>query len=271
MREWERHFPGMFDNAFAISATANIILQLANPAVGYGVKESIVHSGNVFKHPWKRTRTTLTYISVALLGTGEEKLTYRKAVGHSHQAVRSREDSPVKYNAFSTDLQLWVASCIFWGYYDLWTKMHGQPSHADAEKMLRMLEPVATTLQVKPEDWHQSLDGFNAYWEKHLNELEIDDVIRQYLTDLTEFKFLNKGFQLLFADFNRFVTAGFLPPQIRKQMHMEWSDKKQKAFDMLLRSVGLLNRITPLLIRGFSMNLFLWDLRYRIRTGKSLV
>ena len=43
-----------------LAAGANVIMQLARPAVGYGVYESKVETGRLDRHPVKRTRTTLT-------------------------------------------------------------------------------------------------------------------------------------------------------------------------------------------------------------------
>ncbi|WP_448222861.1 oxygenase MpaB family protein [Gordonia iterans] len=67
-----------------LAGTANVIMQLSVPAVGYGVYESKVESGNVLKHPVKRTRTTLTYLAVAARGTPE----LRKAYGTTLQMPR---------------------------------------------------------------------------------------------------------------------------------------------------------------------------------------
>ncbi|HXO57836.1 MAG TPA: oxygenase MpaB family protein, partial [Mycobacterium sp.] len=39
---------------------ANVIMQLAQPGVGYGVMESRVESGRIDLHPIKRARTTFT-------------------------------------------------------------------------------------------------------------------------------------------------------------------------------------------------------------------
>ena len=47
---------------------SNIIMQLANPKVGWGVHESRVDSGSAFHHPVKRARTTGTFLAVALIG-----------------------------------------------------------------------------------------------------------------------------------------------------------------------------------------------------------
>ena len=95
-----------------MGGTANIIMQLARPGVGYGVVESTVDSGRLFLHPVKRTRTTLTYLAVAAIGTDEERRLYRRAVDRSHAKVRSTEASPVPYNAFDQELQLKLQSFL---------------------------------------------------------------------------------------------------------------------------------------------------------------
>jgi uncharacterized protein (DUF2236 family) len=95
-----------------LAGTANVIMQLSRAPVGYGVLESKVDSGNVFHHPLKRTRTTLTYLAVASMGTDAERAAYRRGVNRPHAQVHSSVESPVAYNAFDTDLQLWVAACL---------------------------------------------------------------------------------------------------------------------------------------------------------------
>ena len=52
---------------------ANVIMQLSAPPVGYGVLESPVDSGNVYKHPFKRARTTGTYLAAATIGTDNDR------------------------------------------------------------------------------------------------------------------------------------------------------------------------------------------------------
>ncbi|MBB3036654.1 uncharacterized protein (DUF2236 family) [Hoyosella altamirensis] len=56
-----------------LAAGSNVIMQLSRPGMGYGVVESQVDSGNLYKHPFKRARTTITYLAVAILGTDEDK------------------------------------------------------------------------------------------------------------------------------------------------------------------------------------------------------
>src|SRR5947209_16690937 len=109
---------GMGDGLMGIAllaGPANVIMQLARPAVGYGVMESRVESGRVDLHPVKRARTTFTYLAVAGRGNDEQKAAFRRAVNRVHAQVYSTDESPVKYHAFDKDLQLWVAACLYKG------------------------------------------------------------------------------------------------------------------------------------------------------------
>ena len=103
--------------AFTAGA-ANVVTQLARPAVGYGVVESKVDSGNLLKHPWKRARTTFQYLAVAVMGTDDDRAAFRAAVDGAHRHVKSEPTSPVRYNAFDRELQMWVAACLFVGLED---------------------------------------------------------------------------------------------------------------------------------------------------------
>ena len=98
-----------------LAGPANVIMQLARPGVGYGVMESRVESGRVDLHPIKRARTTFTYLAVATAGSDAQKAAFRRAVNRAHAQVYSTPDSPVQYNAFDLDLQLWVGACLYKG------------------------------------------------------------------------------------------------------------------------------------------------------------
>ena len=75
--------------ASLLAATANVIMQLAQPEVGYGVVESTVESAQLMRHPVRRWLTTVTYLSVALMGTPAERAAVRRMVSRSHAQVRS--------------------------------------------------------------------------------------------------------------------------------------------------------------------------------------
>ena len=115
---------------------ANVIMQLARPGVGYGVLESRVESGRIDLHPIKRARTTFTYLAVAMAGSDAQKAAFRRAVNRAHAQVYSTADSPVEYNAFDPDLQLWVAACLYKGGVDFYRTFVGEMDEQDADAPL---------------------------------------------------------------------------------------------------------------------------------------
>lgn len=270
-KEWDQRFPGVMDSIGMFGAGANIIMQLALAPVGHGVAESKVHSGSIFHHPIKRTRTTLTYLAVAMLGNSEEKQAYRNAVNRSHAQVRSDENSPVKYNAFSPELQLWVAACLYWGYIDIMEKFRGPMSREQAEAFYLLAKPLGTTLQVRPEMWPKDLAAFEQYWQQNLPKLHIDERVRVMLTDIAELKFMPAPVPALLGGFHRFVTIGFLPPEVREQMQFDWNPAQQRRFERMLKVVGRANRLMPRVLRQAPTLLFMRDFRRRLRKGLPMV
>jgi uncharacterized protein (DUF2236 family) len=133
------------DGAALLASTANAVMQLARPAVGYGVLESTVEGGQVMRHPFRRIRNTITYVSVALMGTDKERAYYRRRVNRSHALVRSAADSPVSYNAVDPRLQLWVAARLYRGGLDVRTRLHGPPDEATADAIYRQCRRLGTT------------------------------------------------------------------------------------------------------------------------------
>jgi len=253
-------------------ATANVIMQLALKPVGYGVAESVVDSGNVLIHPLKRLRTTLSYLAVAVLGTDEEKALYRREVDISHRYVHSAPGAAVKYNAFDPELQLWVAACLYQGFALSYEILRGTLDESSADAIYAESATFATTLQVRPDKWPADRGAFDGYWNAGLERTEIDDFTRTHLWQLVNLEMMPRWQRLRpLVLLSRFFTAGFLPPELREQMHMEWSARDQSKFDRLFRMLGRFSRFQPRRTREFPLNLLMWDLRRRIRNDKPLI
>ncbi len=271
LREWDQQFPGMFDGIRIMAGTANVIMQLAVSAVGHGVMETRVDSGNIFKHPLKRTRTSLAYVVVSLAGTDAEKLIYRKAINGAHAQVHSIAESKVKYNAFDPELQLWVAACIYWGLVDTAGKLNMKLSPAQVADLYKMAAPLGTALQVRASMWPIDSDAFNEYFAQGLTKIHIDDSVRAYLNSLVDLKFTHPLMSFALRRLNRFVTIGFLPAEVRTAMHFSWNAKQERTFNRLLTVVGAINRMLPRVIRQWPYNLILHGFRKRVSKGIPLV
>jgi len=258
-----------------LAGPANVIMQLARPGVGYGVMESRVEGGRVDRHPIKRARTTFTYLAVATKGTDEQKEAFRRAVNQAHAQVYSTAESPVEYNAFDPELQLWVAACLYKGSVDVYRAFIGEMDDETADRHYRDGMALGTTLQVPPEMWPADRAAFEQYWEQSLTKLHIDDAVRKYLYPIATSRV--PGVQLpwplqgLYERFALLITTGFLPQRFRDEMKLDWDPVKQEQFDRVIAVVRFINKLTPSVIRTFPFNVLLHDLDWRIRTGRPLV
>jgi uncharacterized protein (DUF2236 family) len=258
-----------------LSGPANVIMELARPGVGYGVKESRVESGRADRHPIKRARTTFTYLAVAISGTEAQKAAYRRAVNRSHAQVYSTDESPVKYHAFDKDLQMWVAACIYKGTVDVYRVFVGELDDETADRHYEQGKAFGTTLQVPEEMWPADRAAFDKYWEAALDEVHIDDTVRDYLYPIALGRVgkveLPAPIQRRLDEFNLLITTGFLPQRFRDEMRLPWDEDRQRRFDRLMARLRTVNNLLPRFVRQFPFNVLLKDLDRRIRKGLPLV
>lgn len=260
----------MVGPAGMLGAAANVVLQLGSPGVGYGVVESKVDSGNVMIHPWKRLRTTLSYLVVALFGSEADRAAYREAVNRSHRAVHSDESSPVAYNAFDPELQLWVAACLYVGVRDARLLLGGPLSEADADGLYAECARLGTSLQVRPEMWPADRAAFEDYWTAGLARIRYDEPVREHLMKVVELRMVPRWMQLGNARVNRFFTTGFLPPEARAAMRLDWSERDQRRFDRWMAVFRLFSRLQPRWVRMLPIYVSRAEIRLRIRRGWKL-
>jgi uncharacterized protein (DUF2236 family) len=257
-----------------LAGPANVIMQLARPAVGYGVMESRVESGRVDLHPIKRARTTFTYLVVAANGTEEQKAAFRRAVNRAHAQVYSLPDSPMAYNAFDLDLQLWVGACLYKGAVDVYRMFVGEMDDETADTHYREGMALGTTLQVPPQMWPADRAAFDEYWRTSLEKVHIDDAVRNYLYPIAVARAampLPRLIRKPLENFALLITTGFLPQRFRDEMRLPWDARRQRRFDRLISVLRIANSVVPKFIRQFPFNVLLRDLDWRIKTGRPLV
>lgn len=252
-------------------AAANVAMQMARPGVGYGVMESKVESGSLMLHPWKRARTTTQYLSVAILGSEEEKRQFREATNTAHRRVRSDPGSKVKYNAFDRNLQLWVACCLYIGFEDAYQLLNGKLSPDQAEEFYSTSASLATTLQVTDDMWPATRADFDAYWNAASSLAVPDEKIRAFVDDLLHLRMIHWYLRAIFGGLLRFLTIGFLGPYFREQYQLTWTESDQRRFENLFLFVGFVNRFVPKFLRFAPTHWLMRDLRRRIRKELAII
>lgn len=269
------HFDDGLMGVALLAGPANVIMQLARPGVGYGVYESRVESGRVDLHPIKRARTTFTYLAVATKGSDAQKKAFRRAVNGAHAQVYSTDESPVKYHAFDKDLQLWVAACLYKGGVDVYRLFVGELDDETADQHYVDGANLGTTLQVPQEMWPADRAAFDDYWQRSLDEVHIDDTLRDYLYPIAANRIrgvrLPGPIQRRLEASALLITTGFLPQRFRDEMRLPWDDERQRAFDRVIAVLRTVNHALPSVVRQFPFNVLLKDLDRRVRTGRPLI
>ena len=253
-----------------LAGNANVVMQLSRPEVGHGVMNSRVHSGSALRHPVKRARTTFTYIAVSMLGTDEERTTFRRAVNGQHAQVVSTDEEPVSYRAMDPELQRWVAACLYVGTRDISARLHGPMDQAEADALYAHCARFGTTLQMPADAWPADRAAFERYWVEQVGRIQVDDAVRGYFGRLLLMGAVGPlgryvvGRQL-------FATRGFLPHEFRQELGLPWSSDDERRFTRLTRRAGLVERLLPMSFRSLPFDLLRADLRRRVRSGRPLV
>ena len=228
-----------------------ILLQLANPAIGHGVAD---HS-HFAARPLDRLNGTLSYVYATVFGDADLAATMAARVNHAHVPVHSSGTTP-EYNAFSPDLQLWVAATL----YDTATHLHGllygPLDDETADAVYREYSRLGTSLQVPPELWPKGRAAFRDYWNEQLTLLTTDAATRAVAHDLLHSRTAPIWYRAALP-LARLMTAGLLPPPVRELFELPWSARHQQRFDRVLGGIRLIYPRLPRLVRYWPKNHYL--------------
>lgn len=252
---------------------ANVVMQLADPAVGYGVVESRVDSGRGDLHPIKRARTTAQYLSVATLGRESDRRFFHEAVHAIHARVTSTSSSPVRYNANHARSQLWVALCLVRYYTDQWEMVHGPLTREELDEVVRIAAPLGTTLNVPDAWWPTTWARYEQMFAQGLDGVEIGEPVRAYLQSIADFSVLRVRMGRVGAVAHRTIgpwaltmTKFGVPPRIRQEMGWEITHHDLRRRRRVVALSTALGRILPTPLHVY-YRLNLADLRARRRLG----
>ena len=257
-------------------AGANVIMQLANPAVGYGVLESRVERGRADTHPVKRARTTALYLAVATIGNDDDKEFMHREVKRIHDEVFSTSSSPVRYSGNSRELQLWVALCLIRFFVDQYELLYRELDAAERENVLTLASPLATVLNVPEEDWPATWAEYEDRFAAGMADAEIDDPVRQMLDDLCAFRILDGKFRgagdlarRALGPTNHSYTRFGVPASTREQMNWEITPADLRRKRRMNAVARVADKVLPMPLKKM-YTLALWDMRIRRRLGISV-
>ena len=222
------------------------------------------------RHPVRRTRTTLSFMWLALYGSDDERLVVRRGVDAQHRHVRSRPGDDVAYDAFDPELQLWVAACMYVGTLQGYETLYGRPEDVLADRLLRQCSRFATTLQVAEHRWPQNVPEFDRYWSEAVSRVRFEEITTRYLREFIDAKFLPRPLAALVRPWHRLLVVGFLDSAFREALGVQWSERDQCRFDQCRAALRWLNRSIPPVVASLPWNIVRFDTRRRLKRGRPL-
>ncbi|MBM4548121.1 DUF2236 domain-containing protein [Rhodococcus hoagii] len=96
------------------------------------------------KHPWKRARTTFTYLSVAILGSDDERRAYREAVNGAHRHVPVRREQPGVLQRVQPRVAVVGGGVPVHRFEDTHQLLHGRMTPEQAEEFYRSSSTLGT-------------------------------------------------------------------------------------------------------------------------------
>jgi uncharacterized protein (DUF2236 family) len=119
--------------------------------------------------------------------------------------------------------------------------------------------------------WPPDRVAFDEYWKRSLDKLRIDPPVREHLRGVASVAFLPWPLRALIGPFNLFATTGFLAPEFRAMMRLDWSRGQQRRFEWLLTALRAADRLIPHRAWILGYQIYLRDMRSRARRGRRIV
>jgi uncharacterized protein (DUF2236 family) len=232
-----------------------ILLQLANPAIGHGVAD---HS-HFAARPLDRLNGTLSYVYATVFGTADLAAAVTARVNNAHVPVHSIGTTP-EYNAFTPELQLWVAATLYDSATHLHGLIYGPPGDDTADAIYREYARLGTSLQMPPELWPKDRAAFRQYWNEQLQQLTTDAATRAVAHELLHSRSAPFWYRAALP-LARLLTAGLLPSHVRVLFGLPWSERHQRRFDRVLHGIRFIYPRLPRMLRHWPKNHYLRALR----------
>lgn len=195
-----------------------LLMQLAHPMVARGVAE---HSG--FRaDPFARLSRTLDAVSTIVFGSEEQARATARAVHGMHRRVRGEG-----YEANDPELLLWVHATIVDTALRIHTRFLRPLSSADADRYYRESMVVGELLGVPMDRQPPDLAAFRAYVRHQAGTLEVTDEARRLARAVLRPRVPAVAEPAVILVRN--LTAGLLPPPLRRGYGLRWDPARQAA------------------------------------------
>ncbi|MET9364341.1 oxygenase MpaB family protein [Streptomyces sp. NPDC006632] len=243
------------DVRMLLALPAALTMQVAHPAVGAGVDD---HS--VFRtDPWGRGERSLRSLQLWVYG-GDQAVAEGRRLRELHKTIRGADATGRRYHALTPAYYAWVHAT---GYpvYAHAQQYIGRPfTDAQHRRLYAEWLQVGRILGIDDRDMPGTIEEFWPYYRKVLaDEIRSNVVVEELLaTDLSvpapdrgplPLRLVLRALWPVllppFARFRRFITIGFMPPDARETIGLEWTDEQERKLRRLGRVVRVVGPVLP--------------------------
>lgn len=228
--------------AVGLGAGRALLLQLAHPAVAQGVRDHSEFTAD----PFSRLVGTLEATYAVVYGTRELAAGVGRRVRSIHESVTGpgyRADDPANL--------LWVHATLVDTALGCYERLVRPLAADDAETYYREMMTVAEVFGVPRRAQPPSLGDFRDYVDDRVARIEVTDTGRELAGFVLDPR-LPRRLDIPLTPalrVQRCLTLGWLPPRVRDQLGLAWSDGDRRRFDRLERRIRALFRVLPAGVR----------------------
>lgn len=234
---------------------AAFTLQVAHPAIGAGVDE---HS--VFRtDPWGRGERSLRSVQLWVYG-GADAAAEGRRVRRLHKEIQGTDTRGRRYHSLDPACYAWVHATGFPVYLYAGRYLLRPFTPAQERQLYREWLQVGRILGLHDRDMPQSIEEYWPYYHRMLaEEIEPTKVARELLATDAPLPRPTGGplpvrlllrltwpaLRAAFLHFRAFVTAGYMPPEARAAIGLEWTPAQERRLRRFSTAVRLLVPLLP--------------------------
>ena len=228
------------ENVLFLGGGRALLMQLAHPKVAAGVDE---HS-DFRSRPMYRLRRTIRLTMAIVFGDRETALTAARIVNQVHGRVRGRG-----YHAMDPDLLLWVHATLVDSALVTYETFVRRLAPAERDQFYQEMTLVGELLGVPRTHFPASIRDFDFYIARQIEDGTVR--VGPIALDLGRLVVRPRIFRLPGPAFLplEVITAGLLPPSLRRQYALPWGRGRRRAFELAVRTVPRIVAVTPPVVR----------------------
>ncbi|MFF4007279.1 oxygenase MpaB family protein [Streptomyces sp. NPDC001717] len=234
---------------------AAFTLQVAHPAIGAGVDQYSVFRTD----PWGRGERSLRSVQLWVYG-GEEAAEEGRRVRRLHKDIRGTDTRGRPYHSLDPACYAWVHATGFPIYLYAGRYLLRRFTPAQERQLYREWLQVGRILGLRDRDMPQSVEEYWTYWGRMLaEEIEPTKVARELLAtdvplprpevDSSAARLLLRltwpALRAAFLRFRAFVTVGYMPPEARAVLGLEWSRTQERRLRRFSTAARILVPLLP--------------------------